>query len=31
VKESGKEKGKRHSPRADEFLEEYLIGNLVRK
>lgn len=31
VKESGKDKGKRHSPRADEFLEEYLIGNLVRK
>ncbi len=31
VKESGKEKGKRHSARADEFLEEYLIGNLIKK
>lgn len=31
VKESGKDKGKRHSPRADEFLEEFLIGNLIRK
>ncbi len=31
VKESGKDKGKRHSPRADEFLEEFLVGNLVRK
>lgn len=29
VKQSGKEKGKAHSPRANEFLEEYYIGRLA--
>jgi cytochrome b involved in lipid metabolism len=31
AKESGKDKGKRHSPRADEFLEDYLVGKFVDK
>lgn len=29
VKDSGKEKGKPHSPRANEFLEEYYVGRLA--